>query len=336
MHGLVNIGNTCWINTLVQCLGHSPRLREHILRCNVATSASNTFTIFHELQLLLYQMWVQGADLIPKRFVFTIHKNLPFLDAGSQHDLCELWTMMCEQMAKECFQSECISSFVATSEQLQHWKNKEPAYARMIDSYNESIHKHNRENASQWLHQVQGVWVNQIHCPSCSYILHNFEPFTVVCLDMEACKEPSSLYDCFRNLLQTDVIECYTCDRCKTKGTVEKLVRFWKLPPVLTVCMKRFKFDGDRWKKNRQYISIPKTMEFHAGSVLGPDDRASSVQYVLKSIGLHHGQLQGGHYTALCDVNGSFVHYDDMSINRNPEVTMDLLRDAYMFVYERV
>ncbi len=329
----MNIGNTCWINTLIQCIGHSPRLRKYILRRDVGTS--ETFTIYHELQLLLHQMWVQGSHLIPKRFVFTIHKNLPYLDAGSQHDLCELWTMMCEQIAKECFQTTSISSFVATSEQLDHWKDKEPAYAKMIQIYNESIQKHNQENASPWLQQVQGVWIHQIHCPTCSYILHNFEPFTVVCLDMDTCKEPATLYDCFRQMLQTDTIDCYTCDRCKTKGSVEKLVRFWKLPPVLFVCMKRFHYDGEKWRKNRQYVSVPKAMEFHTGSVLGPDDRESKLIYQLKSIGLHHGQLQGGHYTALCDIDGSFVHYDDMSIDKNPTVTMDLLRDAYMFVYER-
>ena len=70
--GLLNIGATCYINTLIQCLLSCPVFREFILSKDYYTRITNNdkdIYMIKELESIFNSMWVGGHSLKPIRFL---------------------------------------------------------------------------------------------------------------------------------------------------------------------------------------------------------------------------------------------------------------------------
>jgi ubiquitin C-terminal hydrolase len=189
-----------------------------------------------------------------------------------------------------------------------------------------------------WANLVNGLQVNQVVCsnPKCKHVYHNFEPFSMLTLDIPSSKsEDVHLSDCLRAYMLPETMSEWKCDKCHQNGS-QKLVRFWCAPSILVIALKRF---GGTGHKVNTPVTLPDIFELTAGSELcrnlgGP----KSPPYTLKAVGCHFGSLGGGHYTALGrDSEGSWLHLDDLNITVLPDSSQVLKNNqhAYMLFYER-
>lgn len=70
-----------------------------------------------------------------------------------------------------------------------------------------------------------------------------------------------NLYDCFEHFRQTEKLEkdnSWYCNRCKDHVEATKKIEVYRVPPVLILCLQRFKSHGNYFKeKLEDNISFP-------------------------------------------------------------------------------
>jgi len=102
--GLVNLGNTCFMNTCIQCLGHITVLRNYILS---NTFDENNQKVCYQLKRLLVGLWENDCTVNPVSFHKTIKQiakkekvNINFTK-NIQNDINEFIIFLIEIIEKE-------------------------------------------------------------------------------------------------------------------------------------------------------------------------------------------------------------------------------------------
>jgi ubiquitin C-terminal hydrolase len=119
-------------------------------------------------------------------------------------------------------------------------------------------------------------------------------------------------------------------DNLNKKEIAEKTLRFWSLPEVLIITLKRF---GNNGRKNQKMIDFPLENLDLRKYIVGYDK--NSYIYDLYGICNHSGGTSGGHYTAFVkNANGKWYHFNDTNCN---EINLGALKTpkAYCFFYRK-
>ena len=119
-------------------------------------------------------------------------------------------------------------------------------------------------------------------------------------------------------------------DKTNEKEEAEKNIRFWSLPEVLVVTIKRFDNNG---RKNQQMVDFPLENLDMREHIVGYDK--DSYIYDLYGICNHSGGTAGGHYTAYVkNANDKWYHFNDTNCN---EIDLGSLKTpyAYCFFYRK-
>lgn len=117
----------------------------------------------------------------------------------------------------------------------------------------------------------------------------------------------------------------YDCPVCKSLQIAKKELRFSKLPPVLTIHLKRFKFIGTRTKIDKE-ISFQSTLDMSKLSEDGP-------LYHLYGVIVHKGTAGQGHYYGYIKHKGIWYEANDHKISKVSEEQV-LKQSAYMLFYD--
>lgn len=320
LQGLQNMGNTCSINTLIQCIGHCEYLRNWLLTEepneinyeNEEEKRSNKLYMSKEMARITREMWVDNKSLAPIRFLKAVYSCLRgMIRPGEQLDICELWMLLVDKINSEVGKQERDISVRGEKDVdgfLQAWK-----------SYNEKC-------MSRWLKQVQGWTTTSINCDHCKKCTRLYEPFCSLSLDIQT--KDKGMDKMFETMFQKEQIGDRECDLCNTRSSAEKSVNVSMYPNVLVCCFKRFKVlpDGSA-KKITDAIQIPINIHF---------ENTEGV-YRLCSIGNHVGSIDGGHYYATAkNSDGKWYIYDDINITNVEDITPILKnnKSAYILFYE--
>lgn len=321
MQGLGNLGNTCYINTFVQCIGHVSCLREYLI------GNEHVGVFSKELQDVLQKMWKQNQSLLPKRFVSCIQQTFGF-GVYEQHDLNELVMMCYDKIAcEDNSQLYSVRDVAMTDARNNSIKT---LCARATEAW-EKYHKNG--SMHHWTLMTEGLQVQQVQCLNCKACYHNFEPFTTINIDLNDDEGKVSLEDKVASYFDAESLQEWKCDQCKSVHPCEKVIRMWKMPKVISIVLKRFRYSEQKggYVKIRTSITIPQTLRFGKKQIL----TGQTHTYSLRSVALHHGSMEGGHYTCLGLVDDTWYHYDDINVHR---VTMDASFDsseAYVLMFER-
>ena len=124
----------------------------------------------------------------------------------------------------------------------------------------------------------------------------------------------------------------WKCEKCNQKCSYIKMKRLWKLPKILFISLNRF---NETFQKNNSNIYINPNINFDVDTI----ETANSNQiYNLKSLGIHYGNLSGGHYVSLCNIEDEFYLYNDNIVNKlkKEDVYEQLTNNntGYLIVYE--
>lgn len=320
LQGLANTGNTCSINTLIQCLGHCPAFLDLILNkeYTISKKPHAQFSICEELKLILKQMWVDNHSLVPARFLKAFYESIGDLyNPGEQFDFTEMWMLLLNNLLEETHQKDYKSILLT-----------ERNYEIPILNY---LHKKslktwsifNKSTLSPFADLLHGIQIQQIECNKCHHLYHNLEPFSFTYIELKS----SGLKENIEYFLQKEVITDWSCDNCKDKNA-EKVMRFWKLPKIWVIILKRF----DNQTKIHSPIDI--SPEFHFNEICND----TIVKYKLTAIANHYGSLHGGHYNAIClNPDNQWVGYDDIHVQKIDSIIPHLQqnRNAYALFYSQ-
>lgn len=322
MQGIQNLGSTCAVNSLIQIICRTPYLRNIFLNNDVPDNSMSS-----ELKEILTLLYTQNHSISPKKFINRLYIELEgIFIRGEQIDISELWFFLFDKLA--------IELSIDNNKTFDDTNNNDEIYIKYLDTMN----RINNNKSSILYDTCQGVFLNCLKCNKCENILYNFEPFISIPLDLPDDDNIPTVGTLLRNYLKSQE-QCgdWKCDKCNEYTKYTKSTKIWKTPKVLFFIIKRF---INITQKNNKLICINKCFKIAKGTVI--NDIETDYIYDISSLGLHFGNIGGGHYSALCKDNDNKeqpknIIYDDLSVFEiDKEKFTKLLEannNAYLIVY---
>uniref|UniRef100_A0A8C3XIY2 Ubiquitin carboxyl-terminal hydrolase 8 n=1 Tax=Chelydra serpentina TaxID=8475 RepID=A0A8C3XIY2_CHESE len=293
--GLRNLGNTCYMNSILQCLCNAPHLADYFNRnlyqddINRLNLLGHKGEVAEEFGIIMKALWTgQYRYISPKDFKITIGKINDQFSGYSQQDSQELLLFLMDGLHEDLNKADNRKRYKEeNNDHLDDFKGAELAW-----------HKHKQLNESIIVALFQGQFKSTVQCLTCHKKSRTFEAFMYLSLPL-ASTSKCTLQECLRLFSKEEKLtdnNRFYCSHCKTRRDSLKKLEIWKLPPVLLVHLKRFSYDG-RWKQKLQTsVDFPLESLDLSQYVIGPKSN-------LKRFNLfsnHYGGLDGGHYTAYC------------------------------------
>lgn len=305
MASLLNMGNTCAINSILQCISYT-------MPDNINSDKPFTKIMVELIHLMRNNEKKALRPILFLKQFYQSSKNI--FQEGYQIDAPELWIFICNQVFKD---TSIISQDVSISYLNDIARN---AYTQ--------IARHNESKISLWNDWYQGSTITIIKCLRCNTKTFNIEPFYEINLD------PSdNIINMLHNYFSLqEKQDDWKCDKCNDNTKHLKSIKLWHAPKTLVICIKRY---NNYMQKTLDVIKINKSISFGINSVLSQPN--NNCKYYIKAIVNHHGFYCGGHYTSTIINDNNIRIYDDCSIT-NVEDNSNLWcsRNAYMLFYSMI
>ena len=275
--GLKNLGNTCFMNCIHQCLFKTVELAEYFISKDYEKHL-NRESMHHKGKLaecfaaLLEEYWSgEHETLNPKQFKEQFARRRSVLSNGEQHDAAEFFEVL----------------FSGLEEDLDHPQNR---------------------NAPTKIRSIFEVVLQVVSICGCGHSLQT-EIFNILNLRLKKLRRKDnyrlcdSLADYF--CLKTEGSQCSKCGQHKTERK-----RIVQLPPVLIFHLNRVDRTNNTSAKNTHKVDYPVNdldMKEHFQGQQQPG------KYHLYAVCNHKGTFGAGHWWAKCkDVDGNVWNkFDD-------------------------
>jgi len=322
--GLANLGNTCFINALLQIISHTYELNELLDDTEYKTKLndlpdSKLLLSWDELRLL---MWSENCTISPGGFIHDIRniskqKNNSMFSSMSQNDMPEFLTFLFD-----IFHNALKRKVSMTIDGRP--KNKRDKMAKLCF---EMIKKTYTASYSEIFKMFYGIQVSTLlpEHPKDQYdhLSIRPEPFMIISLPIpsrctESGAECVTLMNCFdlnceREFLHGD--NAWYNENLGKKQNVYKRLVYWSLPDVMILDIKRFEYSPETFSyvKNQTAIRIPVENVDFSKYVDGYNKE--SYVYDLYGICNHHGDENFGHYTSTVKTASSkWYNFNDTNV----------------------
>ncbi|KAL1921325.1 uncharacterized protein VTP21DRAFT_11041 [Calcarisporiella thermophila] len=173
----------------------------------------------------------------------------------------------------------------------------------------------NHSESNTWIHQLfEGILTNETRCLTCETVTCRDESFLDLSIDIQ---ENSSVTSCLRQFSASEMLcqrNKFFCDYCCSLQEAEKRMKIKKLPYVLALHLKRFKYQErlQRYIKLSYRVMFPFELRLFNTS---DDAEDSDRMYELFAIVVHIGSgPHHGHYVAIIKTGGKWVLFDDDTV----------------------
>ncbi|GLJ21663.1 hypothetical protein SUGI_0403510 [Cryptomeria japonica] len=301
--GLANLGNTCFLNSVLQCLTYTEPLAAYLQsgRHKIACRASGFCAMCAIQNHVMNALSSSGKILSPSHLV----KHLPCISRSfrisRQEDAHEYMVMLMESMHRCSLPSGIVS--------------ESPS------AYEKSL-----------VHKIFGGRLrSQVKCRQCSHCSNTYEPFLDLSLEIS---QSDSLLKMLSNFTAVEQLEggekIYECERCKVKVQAVKQFTVDKVPHVLAIHLKRFDSMGGKINKKVEFGRTLNMKPFVSGQQEG------SFNYTLYGVLVHAGRstYSGHYYCFIRTSTGNWHALDDNRVYKvNEQVVLE--QKAYMLFYVR-
>ncbi|XP_026854356.1 ubiquitin carboxyl-terminal hydrolase 2-like [Electrophorus electricus] len=329
--GLRNLGNTCFMNSILQCLSNTHDLRDYCLRNTHRIDLNNNCrakaALMEEFAKLTQTLWTTASNeaVSPSDFKTQVQKYAPRFMGYNQQDAQEFLRFLLDGLHNEVNRGSLRAR--TPVEDFDHLSDDEKA-KRMWNKYLE------RED-SKVVDLFVGQLKSSLTCSECGFCSTVFDPFWDLSLPIAKSSGEVTLNDCLRLFTKEDVLdgnEKPTCQRCKAKRKCTKKFTIQKFPKVLVLHLKRFSEARVKTAKLSTFVNFPiKELDLRQFA----SDNSVNAIYNLYAVSNHTGTTLGGHYTAYCrnPSSGEWYTYNDSRVS---PMSSSQVRssDAYVLFYE--
>lgn len=321
-YGLVNFGNTCYCNSVIQALYFCRPFREKILQYKQSLKKSgqqkeNLVTCLADLFHNIATQKRRVGTIAPKRFITKLKKENELFDNYMQQDAHEFLNYLLNTISETLLEERA-----AERERHQQGRNgtlkKGSAPPPTLPPAPQRSEDHHGDRPEMtWVQDIfQGTLTNETRCLCCDTVSSKDEDFLDLSVDVE---QNASITHCLRVFSETETLQGdqkYFCETCSSKQEAQKRMRIKRLPQMLALHLKRFKYVDQlsRYTKLSYRVLFPLELRLFNVS----DDACNGDRlYDLVAAVVHCGATPNrGHYITLVKSTSFWLLFDDDIVDK--------------------
>ncbi|XP_068648940.1 ubiquitin C-terminal hydrolase 22-like [Aristolochia californica] len=340
LRGLNNLGNTCFMNSVLQALLHTPPLKNYFLgdQHNREICRRSSPCLACDIDAMFSAVFSgDRTPYSPARFLYSWWQHSANLASYEQQDAHEFFISVLDRIHEK--------------EEPSSSQNKGTGDCHCI------------------AHRVfSGVLRSDVSCTVCGFTSTTYDPCVDISLDMQSAPSLaekstkmgksvgiSTLMGCLDLFTRPERLgpdQKLYCQNCEVRQDSLKQMSIRRLPLVLCFHMKRFEHSSIRKmsKKIDQYMQFPFSLDmtpYLSTSILrnrfgnrifafdGDESDMStelSTEFELFAVVTHSGKLEAGHYVTYLRLRNQWYKCDDACITHVSEKVVRALQ-CYMMYY---
>ncbi|EDW58337.2 ubiquitin carboxyl-terminal hydrolase 46 [Drosophila virilis] len=372
--GLVNFGNTCYSNSVLQALYFCKPFREKVLEYKAKNKRPKE-TLLSCLADLFYSIATQKkkvGSIAPKKFITRLRKEKEEFDNYMQQDAHEFLNFLINHINEIILAERNTGSSTGktaaggaipgpnggqmpgnSSTTTKLSSNSNSSNSTTTSTSNSTATNGNCSNSTgslsvldgngsltatttpiaqtngantepTWVHEIfQGILTSETRCLNCETVSSKDENFFDLQVDVD---QNTSITHCLRCFSNTETLcsdNKFKCDNCCSYQEAQKRMRVKKLPMILALHLKRFKYmeQFNRHIKVSHRVVFPLELRLFNTS----DDAVNPDRlYDLTAVVIHCGSGPNrGHYISIVKSHGLWLLFDDDMVDKIEASTIE-------------
>ncbi|XP_075234974.1 ubiquitin-specific protease 12/46 [Lycorma delicatula] len=314
--GLVNFGNTCYSNSVLQALYFCKPFREKVLEYKARNKRTKE-TLLSCLADLFHSIATQKkkvGSIAPKKFIARLRKEKEEFDNYMQQDAHEFLNFLINHINE-----------IILAERGQNKNNGRPGINYSQTDVTDGDCSSQTEPT--WVHEIfQGILTSETRCLNCETVSSKDEDFFDLQVDIDQNTSITHCLRCFSNMETLSSENKFKCDHCSSYQEATKRMRVKKLPMILALHLKRFKYmeQYNRHIKVSHRVVFPLELRLFNTSddAVNPDR-----MYNLVAVVIHCGSGPNrGHYISIVKSHDFWLLFDDDMVDK---IDQSAIEDFY-------
>lgn len=365
--GLENMGNSCYLNCIIQCLLGTHELTKIFLNnsfekhINIASKLGSKGVLARNFAKLINTMHnhdIKQFDnnkskkidpVRPQEFKKACGSVNSLFNDNLQQDSQEFCQFLLDGLHEDLNQNGGNPPLKELSKEAEEKRETLPIRIASSIEWERFL----TTDFSVIVDLFQGQYASRLQCKVCNRTSTTYQPFSVLSIPLppKIKGKECNIIDCFNEFTKVENLEIdeqWHCPDCKKKQPSTKTLMITRLPKNLVIHLKRF---DNQLNKNNSMINYPFQLDLTEfwvndldkfdngnGSELPTRGQIPPFNYKLYGVACHFGSLYGGHYTSYVDkgLGKGWYYFDDTNCRRVKNINEPITSNAYVLFYKRI
>lgn len=358
--GLCNIGNSCYMNSIIQCLlGTIPLLqiflngsyKQHVNINSKLGTKGIMAKFFAELAQSVFQK--SNSIYEPRNFKIAVGSINSMFKNDDQQDCSEFLNFVLDGLHEDLNEAGNRPRLKELTEEEESYREKMPIRLASTIEWERYL----KTDFSAIVSFFQGQYSSQLKCLECGTTSTTYQAFSVLSLPIpegfsNRPVDKIPLDKCLEEFTKLEILDGedrWNCSKCKKLRKSTKKITITRLPSNLIIHLKRFR-TGMNLQKITKFIDYPFEMDLtkywpkvttkdEAQQLLNFPIRGQTppFSYSLYGVSNHSGTLGSGHYTSYVWKGSTkkWCYFDDTRVVKDVAKTYVVNSNAYVLFYTR-
>lgn len=346
IYGILNLGNTCYINVNIQMILNCTNLNELLVEKDEIDTKELLYSyicILKRLKEIRKQEYLEIKEETDKIYVRKLKlssfiekfRNIFSQVAFNQQDCLEGLTFILTNFHETLCKKNNLDDPKIILDGIRY--NKEIKNI-CLETFKHDIKK----DYSLFFNLFYSYYLSQITCEKCNHNVNRLEQYKEISLTLSKNNQENNLEKLLDIYFTGEKLEGYKCDNCK-ETNCNKKVTLLNTPEYLLIQLKRFDFDPKTFNmiKILKEVNYPLFIDMDKYCLQNNINKniESKNIYVLSTIINHLGNsLQSGHYTSFHKSDNQWFYADDTEIDKVDEdflFTSRNKKSSYILIYKK-
>ncbi|KAJ3985724.1 hypothetical protein F5890DRAFT_1438605 [Lentinula detonsa] len=281
---------------------------------------SNPSTLFSALRSLFLHISTHPSDkgtVAPSAFIEQLRRVNEQFRSTMHQDAHEFFNYLLNKIVEEIEEDQKVSQHgIGSADDLS---NSITTLGSKVPSTMNSVNSGASPDLTLIHKLFEGTLTNETRCLTCETVSSRDESFIDLSIDIE---QNSSVTACLRQFSASEMLcqkNKFFCDACCDLQEAEKRMKVKKLPNVLALHLKRFKYQEDLNKYIKLSYRVAFPLQLRLFNTVDDAEDADRL-YNLFAIVIHLGNgPHHGHYISIIKTLGSWFVFDDDNVYPIPE-----------------